>query len=127
MEIRQHHLKGIIEYFVPKVAIINDGVRQVLLQEVADRITWIQTSTNVMSLNGSKLTPCMITLNIRTVIMLTCESWSWNFHYLSCLWGPGDVKKDVVITGVHVRSLEGGASQQSGLALRHLEKHVGDE
>lgn len=59
--------------------------------------------------------------------MLTCESWSWNFHNLSCMWGPGDVKKDVVITGVHVRSLQGGASQQSCLTLRHLEQHVGDE
>lgn len=59
--------------------------------------------------------------------MLTCESWSWNFHNLSCLWGPGDVKEDVVVTGVHVRSLEGGASQQGCLALRHLQQHVGDE
>lgn len=48
MEIRQHHLKGIIKHLVPKMPIINDGLRQVLLQKVADRVTWIKTNTSVM-------------------------------------------------------------------------------
>lgn len=44
-------------------------------------------------------------------IPLTCESWSWDFHDLSSLWGAGDVKEDVVVAWVHVWGLEGRASQ----------------
>lgn len=58
---------------------------------------------------------------------LTCESWSWNFHDFSGLRGACDVEENVVIAGVHVRGLEGGASQQHRLSLRHLQQHVGDQ
>lgn len=47
MEIRQHHFEGIIKHLIPKVPIINDGMKQVLLQEVANRITWFKTNANV--------------------------------------------------------------------------------
>lgn len=57
----------------------------------------------------------------------TCFPWSRNFHNLSWLRGAGNVKEDVVITGVHVRGLKDGASQQSCVALRDLQQHVGDK
>lgn len=46
MEIRQHHLKGIIKHLIPKMSVVQHGLRQVPLQKVADRITWIKNNTN---------------------------------------------------------------------------------
>lgn len=46
VEIRQHHLKGVIKHLIPEVSIVNHGLGQVFLQKVSDRITWIGTNRN---------------------------------------------------------------------------------
>jgi len=38
VEVGQHHLEGVLEHLVAKVTVIHQRVRQVLLQEAADRV-----------------------------------------------------------------------------------------
>lgn len=40
MEVRQHHLKGIIKHFISKMSVVNQRERQVLLKKAAHGVTW---------------------------------------------------------------------------------------